>query len=503
MVTIRPTGPFTAKIVDEVGTPFTSDNPLPVDVGGSINIEEITVNFDSTISSLNQPSGPLGANANFTGSWEDISDYAAVTFSVFTDQMSAVDGAILEFSIDGSTVWKSYPYTVPPNYPLFSIVPPEAQYFRVNYTNGPVAQAVLKSQIRFAFNKPTLYQAPLGTVDTDASMGASTRAHVQGRLATGVWKAIEVDDNGKVKVIGPATDAELRATPLPISGTVTAQGPLTNTELRASAVPVSGPLTDGQLRASAVPVSGPLTDTQLRATPVPVSGTVTADTGGLTDAELRANPVSVEGPLTDDELRATPVPVSGTVGISGTVPVSGPLTDGLTDAQLRASAVPVSGPLTDVQLRASSVPVSGPLTDSQLRASAVPVSGPLTDSQLRASPLPLPTGAATESTLAARFGTVAAGTPALVNSTTETAVHTPASGKKIRLKWLYLATPEDNSAPIIVTVKIGTVNIYKVPMGAPGAFAHSSVREGAVDDALTVTCSAAQPLYVNLDVEEI
>lgn len=52
--------------------------------------------------------------------------------------------------------------------------------------------------------------------------------------------------------------------------------------------PVSGPLTDAQLRASAVPVSlssttitgsvavtGPLTDTQLRATPVPVSGTVT------------------------------------------------------------------------------------------------------------------------------------------------------------------------------------------------------------------------------------
>lgn len=42
---------------------------------------------------------------------------------------------------------------------------------------------------------------------------------------------------------------------------------------------------------NSVPVTGPLTDAQLRATPVPVSGTVA--TGGLTDTELRATPVPV------------------------------------------------------------------------------------------------------------------------------------------------------------------------------------------------------------------
>lgn len=61
---------------------------------------------------------------------------------------------------------------------------------------------------------------------------------------------------------------------------------------------------------------GPLTDTQLRATPVPVSGTVA--TGGLTDAQLRATavPVSgtvaVTGPLTDAQLRAAAVPTKET-----------------------------------------------------------------------------------------------------------------------------------------------------------------------------------------------
>lgn len=50
---------------------------------------------------------------------------------------------------------------------------------------------------------------------------------------------------------------------------------LTNAQLRASAVPVSGPVTDTQLRATALPVSmastPALTNTQLRATPVPVA----------------------------------------------------------------------------------------------------------------------------------------------------------------------------------------------------------------------------------------
>lgn len=58
---------------------------------------------------------------------------------------------------------------------------------------------------------------------------------------------------------GGLTDAQLRATPVPVSGT-----------FWQATQPVSGPLTDMQLRASAVPVSGPLTDTQLRASAVSV-----------------------------------------------------------------------------------------------------------------------------------------------------------------------------------------------------------------------------------------
>jgi hypothetical protein len=64
-----------------------------------------------------------------------------------------------------------------------------------------------------------------------------------------------------------------------------------------------------------LPVAGPLTDAQLRASAVPVLGTVTADTGlaqPLTDAQLRATAVTVTGPLTSAQLTAAALATEAT-----------------------------------------------------------------------------------------------------------------------------------------------------------------------------------------------
>ena len=57
-------------------------------------------------------------------------------------------------------------------------------------------------------------------------------------------------------------------------------------------------------------VVGPLTDAELRAVPVPISGTVTATPTGTQDVNVTNGSIAVTGPLTDAQLRATPVPVS-------------------------------------------------------------------------------------------------------------------------------------------------------------------------------------------------
>lgn len=80
----------------------------------------------------------------------------------------------------------------------------------------------------------------------------------------------------------------------PSGGTTT--GGLTDAELRATPVPVSGPLTDAQLRAAALAVSGPVTDAQLRAAPVPVNAAPRACLGRETIVLAAAGTASLTVP---------------------------------------------------------------------------------------------------------------------------------------------------------------------------------------------------------------
>lgn len=137
----------------------------------------------------------------------------------------------------------------------------------------------------------------------------------------------------------------------------------------AATVAVSGPVTDAQLRASAVPVSasslplpaGAATQTTLASVDSRLAGTLAVNTG-LTQ------------PLTNTELRATAVPVSAA---SLPLPTGAATQTTLASVDSRlAGTIAVSGPITDTQLRASAVPVN---------AAALPLpSGASTEATLEA-----------------------------------------------------------------------------------------------------------------------
>lgn len=248
-------------------------------------------------------------------------------------------------------------------------------------------------------------------------------------------------------ITGGLTDAELRASPVPISvsslplpaGAATAANLNTaNTYLASidtkltSPLNVVGGLTDAQLRASAIPISGSVFILNFPATqpisavnlPLPVGAATSANqttanaslssidskltsplivTGGLTDTQLRASPVPISGNMTVSNFPATTAVTQSTTpwvtdGSATTQPISAtslPLPAGAATAsnQITANAslssidskltspLTVTGPLTDTQLRTSSVAVSGPVTDVQLRATPVPISGTVTANQ--------------------------------------------------------------------------------------------------------------------------
>jgi hypothetical protein len=135
---------------------------------------------------------------------------------------------------------------------------------------------------------------------------------------------------------------------------------------------------------------------------VPVSGTFWQATQPVSGTFWQATqPVS--GPLTDTQLRATAVPVSGTFW-QATQPVS-------------AASLPLpTGAATEVTLAAASAKLPATLGQKAMAASlavviasdqsAVPVSGTFWQATqpISAASLPLPTGASTEATLSALSG---------------------------------------------------------------------------------------------------
>ena len=247
---------------------------------------------------------------------------------------------------------------------------------------------------------------------------------------------------GQADVIGvaPTTEQGLVVRNIP-SGTQ----PVSGTVGISGSVAVTGPLTDAQLRATAVPVTIPV--------PAPISdngGSVTVDSTQLPAALAAGGGLKVEGVAggVAQPVSATSLPlptgaatsalqtqpgvdigdvtvnnaagaasvnvqdggnsltVDGTVSVSGSVAVTGPLTD----AQLRASAVPISAAALPLPTGAATSALqdgiirdgTGDTTQANVILGRQIVDGSQVTQPVSAASLPLPTGAATEATLATR-----------------------------------------------------------------------------------------------------
>lgn len=127
-------------------------------------------------------------------------------------------------------------------------------------------------------------------------------------------------------------------------------------------------------------------------------------------------------------------------------------------------------PLTDTQLRATPVPISGALTDAQLRATPVDVS---------AASLPLPTGAATQTTLAAIEGYFKAedsaavdgdkGIPLLAMRASTDAVTTSSDGDYTLLKIDEEGRLKVSSKPASYPDITGDITAVQATIGTPVA----------------------------------
>lgn len=182
----------------------------------------------------------------------------------------------------------------------------------------------------------------------------------------------------------PAT-AGNQATEIASLASIDGKTPALGQQLAAASSPVV--LTAAQV-VTLTPFAGGLTDTQLRAVAVPVSAaSLPLPTGASTETTLAA--LNTKVPAQGQALAAASTPVVLTAAQITTLT---PFAGGLTDTQLRTSAVPVS-------LASSPLP-TGAATETTLAALNTKVTAVNTGAVVVSSSA-LPTGAATQTTLAA------------------------------------------------------------------------------------------------------
>ena len=94
---------------------------------------------------------PLGAGLTFTGTTNDVAPYSKITIMAFSDQASAVNGLVLQFSSDAENWDYEEYYTLLANTPKVVTADTVAQFFRIKYINGDTQQGSFRLQTRYSW----------------------------------------------------------------------------------------------------------------------------------------------------------------------------------------------------------------------------------------------------------------------------------------------------------------------------------------------------------------
>lgn len=179
--------------------------PLPA---GTNNIGDVDVaSIAGILDTTNSSTALLGSGAVFTGLATDITNIASVVINIFTDQASATDGFSLQFSSDGTNWDEQFNHPITANQADTFVHTPDAQFFRIVYTNGAVAQGVFRLQtcLRSVGVAPISFR--VGQNLTDSSLSVVTRAVLSAKKPDLTYTNIDATAGGNLKVSIEQVDA--------------------------------------------------------------------------------------------------------------------------------------------------------------------------------------------------------------------------------------------------------------------------------------------------------
>lgn len=160
------------KVLQQAQTPVLIAGALPdvvVPVGPGIGAEPIGTQVIGLVDSGNSTADTLDPNETFIGAAIDATNYGIAYVTVFSDVASAVDGLAAEQSSDGVNWDNIDEFNVVANTGKTFSFQAAAQFFRVVYTNGAVAQSVFRLQTVFkgTMGKPSSHRIQDSISDDD------------------------------------------------------------------------------------------------------------------------------------------------------------------------------------------------------------------------------------------------------------------------------------------------------------------------------------------------
>jgi len=177
---------------------FISD---PV-TGNKANVNsdgQLHVVLEGSILTGNSSNTPLAAAGVFTGVSISTLEYAILIVSVYADQASATDGLEIQFSQDGVNWDFTDCFTISASIGKVFSFQTVAQYLRIVYTNGPVAQTEFRLQVvgKKSYSKPSSHRIADSINDQD---DAELVKSVLTGKANGTFVNVKVTPDGYLSI---------------------------------------------------------------------------------------------------------------------------------------------------------------------------------------------------------------------------------------------------------------------------------------------------------------
>lgn len=202
------TAPFSGLVATVAATHLRVRGTVSWTGTAAISVVRSQNNLDTKligiVSVANSTAVALAANATFTGTAEDVTDYGSITVQIFTDQASATGGFKPQYSVDGTNWDDGDTYTVaitPAGNGKYFSFPPQARYFRMVYTNGTTIQTAFRLQTIFRRAPVKFSSHRIGDSMDDENDAELVKANVMARTAAGTHTNIEMSANKDLKTV--------------------------------------------------------------------------------------------------------------------------------------------------------------------------------------------------------------------------------------------------------------------------------------------------------------